>query len=1061
MNRPGIALFFLLAAGALGAAPAGAQEQLRLTRVNLHDPSDETAVTAIAQDRRGFIWFGNRYGLFRWDGVRLVAHRHNPDDATSISAGAITCLRIDPQGHLWIGTNLGLVDRLDPAGGAITHHHAGDEGQETAATGRAIADITIDRSGTIWIVREDGSLHQLARSARTFTRYVPNSALEIARFWSEGAVTQVFERVPGEFWVTMRSQPPRRFDPVSGRPGEVMPGYDRARYGDASLFPGAGGTILVAGWGWGLMRYDARRLGIEPISRLWPEAARRPATRVNQVLEDAGGDLWIATAGDGLLVHRSGGRLLHTRRDAADPASLSHDTVASLMQDAGGAVWLGTGAGLCTWHPSNGKFAGGFTRLGDDAGEAFVYALFRDDQHRLWVGSEAEKLSLFQLPESGAGAPVRLTPPQPLDTAVYAFLAAPGGEELVLGTADRGIIGYALATGAQRPITGPQHVSSLHLAGDDLLFGTYVNGLGFRIREGTEPVISYWKPARSGGRDIRSFDVTVIREDRSGTIWVGTDGEGLYRVYPGAKDFKSYLATTSGAPGLSDNRILSIWTDAAGILWIGTRNGLTRFDPASESFDRFYAKDGLPDNVVCGVLGDDQGRLWLGTMRGLACFDPATDRWQRYDTADGLAEYAFMPGACFKAPDGMLHFGSVHGFLSFDPARLRMNDHRPAIAITGLTVMNQRRPAPVTSERQPLAIPFEQNLFSFEFAALDYAAVGRNRYSWRLEGHDNTWIDGGGRAEAGYSQVQPGRYLFRVRGSNNDGLWSAEDAVVHLWIVPPLWMTWEFRIAAAVLILGTIVAGFVLRIRSIDRHRRSLEREIEERKIAELKLLAHQMRLKSLSKELTLAEERERRRIASALHDQIGHALFSTKVILNEQVENIGAESVADKLRSAIAAIDETLRHTRSLTAEISPPSLYRFGFVAAAEGLLDRLNEDHHIQGIFSVEDIRQPEEDIAILLYQSLREMLHNVVKHARASEVRLHLGGEGDRFVVTLTDNGVGFDAERVMTGDAAGSYGLFSIQQRLESIGGSLEVRSRPGAGAAFIMTVPLDSEKGDS
>ncbi|MCG8375912.1 MAG: ATP-binding protein, partial [Chlorobiales bacterium] len=340
----------------------------------------------------------------------------------------------------------------------------------------------------------------------------------------------------------------------------------------------------------------------------------------------------------------------------------------------------------------------------------------------------------------------------------------------------------------------------------------------------------------------------------------------------------------------------------------------------------------------------------------------------------------------------------------------------------------------------------------------DYAEINANRYAYMLEGADKDWIAAGTRRSASYIQVNPGDYVFRVKGTNNDGVWNEEGASVRVRILPPFWMTAQFQILMAIVGIAALITVYKLRTRSIKRQRNILQREVDERKVAESKLLSNQQRLRKLASELTLAEERERRRIAEGLHDQIGQNLAFTK----RRLSSLGKESkdklVSKSLEPVINLIGETINDTRSLTLEISPPILYQLGLKSALKWLVEHFKNQHGIPAKFKDDGLTKPlDENLPVLLFQSARELLFNVIKHAKANHLEVSMSRMDDNICISITDDGVGFDAETLSDEWKPGSgFGIFSIQERLNPFGGKLVIRSKPGEGTTSTLFAPLDT-----
>jgi signal transduction histidine kinase len=334
--------------------------------------------------------------------------------------------------------------------------------------------------------------------------------------------------------------------------------------------------------------------------------------------------------------------------------------------------------------------------------------------------------------------------------------------------------------------------------------------------------------------------VFSIHEDRAGVLWVGTLG-GISLWDPVNNRFTHYAHDPDDPQSLSHNWVIAIYEDPAGaspepaegaspelvegVVWIGTwGGGLNRFDRATGTFTHYTELDGLAGDAVSCILADADGFLWLGTNKGLSRFDPHTETFRNYDAGDGLQSGEFW--SCFQSERGEMLFGGSHGLNSFYPKQV--NRHIPPIVITAFDKFNQTERTDLAANEH-IQLSYQDNFISFEFAALDFAAPERNQYTYMMEGLDKDWVYAGTRRYAEYPNLRPGDYVFRVRGSNNDGVWNEEGTAVRITVTPPVWATWWFRGIAGLILVAGVFVGYRLRVRRIQARSRELERQVEER----------------------------------------------------------------------------------------------------------------------------------------------------------------------------------------------------------------------------------------
>jgi signal transduction histidine kinase len=494
---------------------------------------------------------------------------------------------------------------------------------------------------------------------------------------------------------------------------------------------------------------------------------------------------------------------------------------------------------------------------------------------------------------------------------------------------------------------------------------------------------------------------------------------------PATGRFQSYIASPSEKNGPSTNTILSLYEDRDNILWIGTYGGgLDRFDRATSRWEHFTEAEGLPNNVIYGILPDDGGNLWLTTNKGLARFHPATAAVKTYDVHDGLQGNEFNQGSYHRSRRGEMFIGGINGLNAFFPDSVRDNPYPPPVYLTSFRVFDKpialATPLPETRE---IVLPHDRNFFSVEFVALSYTSPQRNQYMYILEGLDEAWRDAGTRRYTTYTNLDPGSYTLRIRGSNNDGLWNMEGTMVSITIVPPYWKTWWFRILA---VLG---AGALL-------------------------FLMYRYRVQKL-----LEIERIRTAIATDLHDDIGSslteiALFSDLGLRELRARPTPAED--GKLGSILADIGTTSRNLIDAMNDIVwsvDPKNDSFDFLLVrmkmhASKMLDARGINYEIDIPEELSSLKLPL-GYRRRLFLIYKEAINNILKHARPTTVSLSMRREGRTLMMTIVDDGIGFDP----SSPAAGN-GLHNMQERARTLGGEITIASARTRGTAIALHAPI-------
>lgn len=839
-GRAGFALALLCAAAVAAPVPPGSS--LRFRHIGIQNGLAQSTVQAITQDRDGYMWFGTQDGLQRYDGYVFRTYRHVPHDAASLAGNNITALYADRDGGLWIGTADVGLDYLAPGTDRFRHysHRQDDPGSLASNT---INTVWRDHEGRLW-VGTDRDLERFDPVAGRFIHYaIPLHEPNASNVWA------LFEDSRRRLWVgaTHRLY---TYDPKADRLAPFVPPAPLAPLARTLLTHTTVNAItetrdgllwLATEKGLVAMSLDGR------VRALYQHRAGDPHSlpngRVRALLEDSAGDIWVGTAFGGVSrLDRSSGRFTVYQHDATDPASLSGNGIASMYRDASGLIWIGTDtAGISIFNPVTRQFGYYRHRQGDPNSLASndIWGIYKDARGDVWVASD--------------GGITRMDASRTRYTQ-YRFGDRPKGQaddnvaNFIYGDR-RGVIWAGSDYGLYRFLPGADRFQRF-----TLLAGKHANRLGdtvnviFEDREGRlwvgtgQGLVLF---DRTTGRVLRRFvhdpnradslpgaSVYALCEGPDDRLWVGT-GNGL-GAFDGQHDrFQVYRPRPDEPDSLSGRTVQSCLVTPDGTLWLGTSDGLDKLPPGGTRFTAYTTDNGLPNNNVYALARDRRGHLWLSSDLGLSDFDPATGAVRNYDVTDGLQSNEFNGGAVYQSPDGELFFGGINGLTAFYPAHLQRNATPPQVHITGFTRLD--RPMPLHTPAGPvhhLTLGYRDSILSFTFAALDYAAPDKNRFLYKLDGFDSGWHQVVGRHVATYTNLDPGEYVFRVRGTNNDGVWGKREARLRLTMLPPPWRTgWAYMLYAA-LTLILLLTGLRLYRNSLAR-RHALADEQQKRVWAE------------------------------------------------------------------------------------------------------------------------------------------------------------------------------------------------------------------------------------
>ena len=815
---------------------------LRFERFSLADGLSQNSVLSALQDSKGYLWFGTQDGLNRYDGYTFTIFKHDPDNADSLSNNGVISLLEDHEGMLWVGTWGGGLNRYDPTSGRFTRYQH-DPKDEASLGADIVAALYEDSAGRLWVGTIGGGLDRLDRATGKFIHARSNPADPASL--SSDAVSVILGDPSGGLWVgtggyTLPGAGLNRFDPQTGK---------AVRYQTDPKVPAS------------LASNDLFNLSLDPA-----------------------GILWIATYGGGLerldTAHPDRG-FAHTRSNPYNAESLSSDQVWGLLRDRSGVMWVGTvNGGLDKINPQFQQFRLFRNDPANSASLGFnaVGPMMEDREGRIWIGTYGGGLDLY-LPALGTFT--HFTIPEPSSNTVMSIGQDAGGT-LWVGTLN----GLAVFDPASGQFTLSQHDP----AAADSIRDNNVSGV---IEDGQHHL---WVATLAGldvyDRDTRKFThisvdglspVVTLFLDREQMLWVGTWGNGLFRLDPSTlsgetvKVLERFQNDPRNPASISDNSIWSMVEQPDGSFWLGTSGGLNHYDPAARTFQHYREKDGLANDTALCILREDSGTLWISTNNGISRFEQpggAPVVFRTFLSSDGLQSNEFDSGSCLKTRSGEFYFGGVHGLSAFLPADIQANTAPPPLVITAFRIFNETYPID-QSGGTPIHLSYRQDFISFEFAALDFHAPQKNQYAYKLEGFDKDWVQAGNRRYASYTNLNGGNYTFRVKAANNDGVWNEQGVSIPIQITPPFWASWWFLGGAAVLALTAIVAWVVWRIDTVRDQNRRLERLVSERTLT----------LRDTNQQLEVEVE-QRKRAEEALSRRAAEELRQSEARFRAMFEN-------------------------------------------------------------------------------------------------------------------------------------------------------------------------------
>jgi len=856
------------------------ENDIEFEYLSIEDGLSQNTVNCILQDSKGFLWFGTEDGLNCFDGYKFTIFRPSFTESGSISHNYIWCIYEDHRGMLWIGTNGGGLNRFDPSRGNFLQFKF-DPGNPDSISNNFIRSICEDREGCLWIGTEGGGLNKLILKdnqdlKRKFFHY--KSEKNNTSNLSDNYIRAICEDHAGFIWIGT-AKGLNKYDQESDRffVYKHHPAKPDSLINDEvwSVYESREGHLWIGTSG-GLSLFNRQKETFFNYVSNPHNSHGLSGNEIRLIFEDQTGLFWIGTNSDGVnTFDRKSGKFIQIKNNSNYPASLSSNEIRSITEDYSGILWIGTeGKGLNKYIPHKKKFFSIRKNLDPGSGlnNEMIWSVYEDLSGILWIGTNGGGLNKMDR-SIGKTKYYTFNPgnPHSLSGNIVKSICEDQKGIIWIGTENGGLNKFD--PGTERFIHfkhDPEKPSSLssnfirNVFEDktgQLWVGTSGGGLNKFFQKTNK--FKHYKYNTQDPGSISHDDVYCLFEDKEGILWIGTWGGGLNKFIRDKEQFVRYQNDPQNPKSLSHNLVLSIYEDEKGDFWIGTSGGgLNKFDRQNDTFSNYTKKNGLPNNVIYGILEDKQGNLWLSTNKGISRFNPRTEVFQNYTAGDGLQNNEFNGNSYHKSRrTSEFFFGGIEGVDCFIPEQIQLNEYIPPIVITSFLKFNRVVELPACiSTLTELELSYKDYVFSFEFSALDYTEPEKNLFAYKLEGLDKDWILTDSKKRfATYTTLPSGTYIFKVKGSNSDGLWNSVGTSIKLNISPPFWASWWFKLLGLAFVLIVIVGFYKYRTYSIKKKARQLERinktlqkQIKERQLVEEKLQKSEEKYRSLTENVSV-----------------------------------------------------------------------------------------------------------------------------------------------------------------------------------------------------------------
>jgi len=1070
---------------------------IQFDHVGTAEGLSQSNVFCMLQDSRGFMWFGTWEGLNKYDGYTIKVYKNDPLDQNSISNNFIESIIESKNGNLWIGTGGGGICRFDRNTEHFTAYRH-DPKNANSIAGDVVNNILEDKREKLWIGTETGlDMFDPVKNKFEHFTHTPDDANSL----SDSHVIYIFEDTRHDLWICTANGL-NLFNPEN----KTFTRFYHDKNDNKSIgsnivntmFEDSQHHLWIGTDGAGMDLFNQKAGTFFHFKHDENNPNTLPSNVVSDIKEDAENNLWIATGNGGLSIFNYTAGLFTTyKNDKIDRESISNNSLNSIYRDSKNNMWVGNFAnGVDLANRDKVKFAHfRNTMQKNSLSENQVLSIFEDSKKNIWIGTDGGGLNLFD-PLSGNFTHFRHQKNNAQSICGdYVLTACEDNKgNIWVGTWGNGVTVFNPANKIFKHFKNdPDNPSSLNNNNAWIIYedkdkniwiGTSGGGLNL-LNPGRNSFTHYrYDSKHSDG--ISNNNIVSFFEDSDGELWICTNGGGLNLFNKKTRTFSHFLHDNT-TNSISSNDLSSIWEDTHKNLWIATRAGLNQFDKKTRRFTVYTMADGLPDNVIFGILEDGKKNLWISTNRGISRFNPFTKVFKNFGVSDGLQSNEFKVQAFCKSSAGMMYFGGTNGFNQFFPDSIQAIAFEPPLVITNFQIFNKEATVAINkndhspliksiTETKTITLPYSNTVFSFEFATINYTASEKKRYAYVLEGFDKGWNEIGTARMATYTNLDPGKYVFKVKGVNNEGNWSSNITTIQLIIKPPFWLTWWFKSGVLLVIIGGTLGFYKFRINIIKIQKRKLEQRVQEQTQQLIKSTEEEQRARKEAEQANIDLEiknKEMEQFAYIASHDLQEPLRTTSSfvgLLQKQYHGKFDEK-ADKYFTFIVEASERMKMMIKNLLDLSK---------IGSKKELEEVDSDEMLQNVIADLGIAISETGAiikhdrlpVIMGYTTeLKQLFQNLVINAikfrkKGTPPQINISAQkiGGAWQFAFKDNGIGIEQkhhekifaifQRLHTGtEYEGSgIGLSHCKKIVELHNGKIWVESRPGEGSTFYFTI---------
>ena len=987
--------------------------------ITTDDGLSQNVINTIYQDRKGFIWFGTNDGINRYDGYEFKIYKNDFFDENSLPDNIVNCILEDNNNNLWIGTGSGL-SKLN----LLTNHFEQNSlPQKLIETlnDKFITCLEFDINNDLWIGTKSG-LYKLSIQNNEFIDY-HESSHPLSEL-GENIISVIKKDSAGNLWISVLMEYICYYNPVNDKLIKLeLPQYKKT-IDVVSFLSGATHKILLGTATCGFYQLNLYNHKIEPFITkpdymgnyltsfiehtdekiLFTDYGKvcaldidsREITELSNIkfesglithLVDKSGVLWAGTNGAGIYkILLPSTNFTTVRKKNITTSGLSFNSVRTMFVDNNNKLWVGGHHSLdtCTYQP------GKFQNWGEI--EFFrsknVYSIVQDpiDNNIYWIGTEIQGLIKYN--KSKPETYVKMKDEETIFKnfkRIYKLLLS-SSKIIFIGTSE-GLISY-------NPFNGE--------------FNDFVD----KTENSNVSILS---------------NIKALYEDSNGMIWIGSADDGVAVLNPKTNNITKYKAGTEEYP-FCGNRINTFLEGKNGVMWIGTENGLNKFDTVKDSVSVYSLSEVLLNNYIYGILSDENENLWFSTNGGIYKFNTLTEEFTNFDVGQGLQSNEFNTVAFYKSKAGELFFGGVKGFSSFFPENIKKSTYQPEVLFAKFKKSNKEFNLPKSiTYIDTLELNYTDRFFSLDFVSTDFVNPEKVQFRYMLEGFNDEWIyTDRSNKSAGFTNIDPGKYQLRVAATNSDGVLSPKEKTLTIIVHPALWDTIWFKVTALLLIVFLTYLIINSRFRKLKQ-----EKEIQLK----------------LHERIISIQEEERKNISSELHDDLGQNLLvvKNKLLLAERDKKF------DQVYESMDILDDTIQDISNISHSLHPTELGELGLSRAVEAMSSRLRSSAELSININLDYIDQFfAKDEYINLFRIFQEVFNNIIKHSKANRVDLNCVKTNNKLKIIISDNGIGFKVNEQSGKEDRPRFGISGMKERVHILKGKFQIKSQPSKGTEIIL-----------